>query len=113
MVGIVTPPVREGRGGGVLRLRFVLKEGQIMFSTRREFLTQNAWGFGGLALATMLMEEQAESAVANPGDGGVLEVLHHPAKAKRVAIWAPCLRKTPTVGDPLRLTHSYPLTQIE
>jgi len=56
-----------------------------MFRSRRDFLWQNAWGFGSLALATMLQQEEASAAaVANPGSGGVLGVLHHPPKAKRV-----------------------------
>ena len=60
-----------------------------METRRREFLLQNAWGFGGLALAAMLGEE-AEGAgatdglSASSGTGGVLKVLHHPPKAKRV-----------------------------
>jgi len=45
---------------------------------RRVFLSNGAAGFGSLALATMLQEEaQASSA-------GVVEVLHHPPRAKRV-----------------------------
>ena len=46
--------------------------------TRRTFLSHNAAGFSGLALATMLLEES--SAYPN----GAVQILHHPAKAKRV-----------------------------
>ncbi|PQO28823.1 DUF1501 domain-containing protein [Blastopirellula marina] len=52
-----------------------------MFSTRREFLQHNAWGFGSLALTSLLLQDQAQ---ANPGQQGILHVPHHPAKAKRV-----------------------------
>ena len=44
---------------------------------RREFLTNSATGFGSLSLATMLLEDAASASPA-------VEVLHHPAKAKRV-----------------------------
>ena len=47
-------------------------------SNRRDFLLSGAAGFGGLALATMLQEESQASS------GGVVKVLHHPPKAKRV-----------------------------
>ena len=49
-------------------------------SNRRDFLLSGAAGFGGLALATMLQEESQASS------GGVVKVLHHPPKAKRVEI---------------------------
>lgn len=52
-----------------------------MFSSRREFLQQNAWGFGALALSSLLMNEQAQ---ASPTQDGVLAGPHHPPKAKRV-----------------------------
>lgn len=52
-----------------------------MFSTRREFLQRNAWGFGSLALTSLLLQDDAE---ANPGQQGILHAPHHPAKAKRV-----------------------------
>ena len=45
---------------------------------RRRFLQNAATGFGGLALAAMLQRE------AGGQEAGTLEVLHHPAKAKRV-----------------------------
>lgn len=51
-----------------------------MMPSRRRFLLQQAWGFGGLALASML---QADS----PGAGtsrGIVNPLHVPPKAKRV-----------------------------
>lgn len=52
-----------------------------MFSSRREFLQRNAWGFGSLALTSLLLQDQA---TANPGQQGILHAPHHPAKAKRV-----------------------------
>ena len=52
-----------------------------MFTSRRDFLMRNAWGFGSLALTSMLFEEQAQ---AGAGQSGVLHAPHHPAKAKRV-----------------------------
>ena len=54
--------------------------------TRRQFL-EDGWGFGSLALATMLGAESihaAEGEVASDGKGGVLRTLHHAPKAKRV-----------------------------
>ncbi len=45
---------------------------------RREFLTQAGSGFGALALAAMLQEDNC---AASPG---AVQVLHHPPKAKRV-----------------------------
>jgi len=51
--------------------------------SRREFLWHSGGGLGGLALAAMLLEEQA-AAKPNPETGGVLQVLHHPPKATRV-----------------------------
>lgn len=52
-----------------------------MFTSRRDFLMRNAWGFGSLALTSLLLEEQAQ---AGAGQSGVLSAPHHPAKAKRV-----------------------------
>lgn len=57
--------------------------------TRRDFLTQAGHGFGALALAAMLQDEEAVAApksgsIENAGAGGKLQVLHHPPKAKRV-----------------------------
>lgn len=52
-----------------------------MFSSRREFLQQNAWGFGALALSSLLMNEDAHAGTAQ---SGVLAAPHHPPKAKRV-----------------------------
>jgi len=63
--------------------------------TRREMLFKSGGGLGGIALANMLMHEGALAAAkpATPGavpgvgalpGGGVVKVLHHPAKAKRV-----------------------------
>ncbi|RCS46406.1 DUF1501 domain-containing protein [Bremerella cremea] len=52
-----------------------------MFSSRREFLQRNAWGFGSLALTSLLLQDQAS---ANTGTQGILHAPHHPAKAKRV-----------------------------
>ena len=58
-------------------------------TTRRDFLTQTGHGFGALALAAMLQDEQAAAALQddslkNVGVGGKLQVLHHPPRAKRV-----------------------------
>ena len=53
-------------------------------SNRRNFLTECGHGFGALALATMLQDDKAQAATRNPGAGGVVDVLHHPPKAKRV-----------------------------
>ncbi len=54
----------------------------MIVSTRREFFSQSAHGFGSLALASMLL---GEDGIANAaGTGGVLKALHFPAKAKRV-----------------------------
>ena len=60
---------------------------------RRHFLEQLGSGFGSLALAGMLHQEQAvgetspnvaASSDQTNSSGGVVKVLHHPAKAKRV-----------------------------
>jgi hypothetical protein len=52
---------------------------------RRDFLTRSGQGFGALALAAMLAQEDAARAeTQGVGRGGVLKALHHPAKAKRV-----------------------------
>ncbi|MFN9038156.1 MAG: DUF1501 domain-containing protein, partial [Planctomyces sp.] len=44
---------------------------------------QSAQGFGALAAAVLLAEEQA-AADTQPGSGATLTQLHHPARAKRV-----------------------------
>src|SRR5690606_27600139 len=50
--------------------------------TRRQFLQHTGWGFGGLALAAMMLEE---CPAAKPQvESGVIEQLHYPPKAKRV-----------------------------
>ena len=52
---------------------------------RRDFLTHSGQGFGALALAAMLAEDNAARAeTSGVGRGGVLKALHHPPKAKRV-----------------------------
>jgi hypothetical protein len=55
---------------------------------RREFLTRNAWGFGGLALASILADDEAQGGSndvrGGDGEGGVVRVLHHPPRAKRI-----------------------------
>jgi uncharacterized protein DUF1501 len=52
---------------------------------RRDFLTRSGQGFGALALAAMLAQDDAAQAeTQGVGRGGVLKALHHPAKAKRV-----------------------------
>lgn len=51
---------------------------------RREFLNGLGASFGGLALATMLAREAAGDEGTTTSGDGVLKVLHHPAKAKRV-----------------------------
>ena len=48
-------------------------------TSRRDFLKTTGQGFGGLAAAVMLSEH-----VGATGTDGVMETLHHPAKAKRV-----------------------------
>ena len=55
--------------------------------SRRRFINRASQDFAGLAAAVMLMEEKARaegSAAAEIGSGGVLNALHHPARAKRV-----------------------------
>ena len=53
--------------------------------SRRQVISQAAHGFGGLALAALLSQDQlcAESQPL-PGQGAGVTALHHPAKAKRV-----------------------------
>ena len=51
--------------------------------TRRQLLNTTAHGFAGLAASTMLFEQDDARAESRTG-GGVVDVLHHPAKAKRV-----------------------------
>ena len=51
--------------------------------TRRQLLKTTAHGFAGLAASTMLFEQDGARAESRAG-GGVVDVLHHPAKAKRV-----------------------------
>jgi len=54
-------------------------------NNRRDFLWQAGGGFAGLVLATMLHRDSVASAgLRNVGTGGVVDVLHHPPKAKRV-----------------------------
>jgi hypothetical protein len=66
--------------------------------TRRKFLLDNAWGFGSLALASMIQNELVADAPGKPGgvnvslqnqvfsdaNSGAVKVLHHPPRAKRV-----------------------------
>lgn len=54
-----------------------------MIMHRRTFLTDAGHSFAGLATAAMLLDDEAASA-ADTGSGGVVEVLHRPARAKRV-----------------------------
>src|SRR5687767_5997478 len=49
--------------------------------TRREFVRDAFCGFGGLALASLLQQEEARAAAANPL---ALKPPHHQAKAKSV-----------------------------
>lgn len=51
---------------------------------RRDFLFNSAWGFGALALTSMLESNPRRSQVNTPVDGGAVTVLHHPPRAKRV-----------------------------
>ncbi len=52
---------------------------------RRDFLTHSGQGFGALALAAMLaQDESARAETQGVGRGGVLKALHHPPKAKRI-----------------------------
>jgi len=53
-------------------------------SSRRQFLHQLGSGFGGLALADLLNAEGLLGAALESGSGAAVNVLHHPAKAKRV-----------------------------
>ena len=56
-----------------------------MLTSRRDFLTQTGQGFGALALAAMLaQDESARAESQGVGRGGVLRALHHPPRAKRV-----------------------------
>jgi hypothetical protein len=53
--------------------------------TRRDFLNHSGQGFGALALAAMLAQDDAARAeTSGVGRGGVLKALHHAPKAKRV-----------------------------
>jgi hypothetical protein len=49
--------------------------------TRREFIRDSCCGFGGLALASLLQQEQARAGSANPL---APKVAHHPAQARAV-----------------------------
>ena len=57
---------------------------------RRDFLAHSGQGFGALALAAILAQDNAaqddaaRAETQGVGRGGVLKALHHPAKAKRV-----------------------------
>jgi hypothetical protein len=51
--------------------------------SRRDFLWQSGGGLGGIALANLLLGDDAGSR-ANGSPGALGGVLHHPAKAKRV-----------------------------
>jgi hypothetical protein len=54
---------------------------------RRAFLTQSAYGLGGIALATLLEPRLCEAAVADSqsvGWRGVIKTPHFPVKAKRI-----------------------------
>ncbi len=51
---------------------------------RRDFLTRSGQGFGALALAAMLAQDEAVAETNGVGRGGVLKALHHPPRAKRV-----------------------------
>ncbi len=56
-----------------------------MTLNRRAFLARSGQGFGALALAAMLaQDEAANSEVQGVGRGGILKALHRPPKAKRV-----------------------------
>lgn len=50
--------------------------------SRRQFLSRLGMGLGGIALGDLMSRDG--SALANPGDGGLLPATHLPAKAKRV-----------------------------
>ena len=52
---------------------------------RRNFLFNTAWGFGSLALSSMLADENGGLRKQAKDDSqGVVKVLHHPPRAKRV-----------------------------
>lgn len=54
--------------------------------TRRDLLTHGTTSFAGMAAAAMLLKDGVLAAQGEPefGTGGVVKVLHRPAKAKRV-----------------------------
>ena len=56
---------------------------------RRHFPFDSAWGFGSLALTSLLAKEAVNGSVGQPQQqdkpaGGAVQVLHHPPRAKRV-----------------------------
>jgi hypothetical protein len=51
---------------------------------RRQFLNQLGGSFAGLALAAMLNDDATADAAPSHSSGGVIKVLHHPPRAKRV-----------------------------
>jgi hypothetical protein len=55
-------------------------------STRRDFLWHSGGGLGGIALASLLGQQRllADTSAAEPAPSGATQVLHHPARAKRV-----------------------------
>lgn len=52
--------------------------------TRRQFLQELGGGFGSLALAGLMQSEGLLADPVQPGQHAAIQVLHHPAKAKRV-----------------------------
>ena len=55
-----------------------------MSGSRRQFLEQLGSGFGGVALLGLLSDEALDASTERPGSGATLQVLHRPAKARRV-----------------------------
>lgn len=56
-----------------------------MLPSRRQFLSRWSLGFGGLAAATLIGRTSGNAGANEPeGSKGILERLHHPAKAKSV-----------------------------
>ncbi|RYD37717.1 MAG: DUF1501 domain-containing protein [Verrucomicrobiaceae bacterium] len=96
---------------------------------RRSFLTQSAYGLGGMALAS-LMEKAYSAAAAAPDDHGmrgVITKLHFPPKAKRVIHlcmaggpshletldWKPELRRLDGQAFPESFTKGQQLAQLQ
>jgi hypothetical protein len=60
------------------------KQSSDTMNTRRNFLQQLGSGFGSMALLGLLRDEDSLAGSVDPGTGRTVQILHHPAKAKRV-----------------------------